>query len=83
MTSDKVMMGFVCGKGHGHTQWAGEIDYGACGGKSVADIFISLEEKDDLYPEYRGLKTAEDVAHELREIINAWDNHREGEMWDE
>lgn len=81
--SDKVKVGFVCGKGHGHTQWAGGIDYGVCWGKSVADIFISLEEKDDLYPEYRGLKTAEDVAHELRGIISEWDKRREEEMWDE
>lgn len=81
--ADKVKIGFVCGKGHGHTQFVGEIDYGACGSKTVAEIFVTVEEREDLYPEYRGLMTAEDVAGELREIVNEHDNWREKRMWDD
>lgn len=80
--SEKVHIGFVCGRGNGHTQFAGEIDYGCCGGKRVAEIYVTVEELDGLYPEYRGLKSSEDVAEELADIIEKWDLQREKEMWD-
>ena len=76
-------IGFVCGKGHGHTQFIGEIDYGACGGKEVAEITVSVTDREDLYPEYRNLKSSADVAKEIQEIIREWDAWREEKMWED
>jgi len=36
----KYLMGNVCVKTGGHTQWRGERDYGACGGHFGADIYL-------------------------------------------
>ena len=80
--SEKVHIGFVCGKGNGHTQFRGGLDYGCCGGKRVADVYVTVEELEDLYPEYRGLKSSADVAEELADIVEEWDRQRESEMWD-
>ena len=81
--SDKALIGFVCGKGHGHLQLAGEIDYGACRSKAVADVFVVVEEEGGLYPEYRDLMDATEVADELRKIVSTYDKWREEGEWDE
>ena len=76
-------IGFICGKGHGHTQFKGEIDYGACGSKEVAEITVTVTDREDLYPEYRNLKSSADVAKEIQEIIREWDAWREEKRWED
>lgn len=81
--TEKVHIGFVYGKGNGHLQLQGEPDYGCCGGKKTADIYVIVEDLPDLYPSYREIYTAETVADEIAGIVREWSEHREREMWDE
>lgn len=83
MTEDPVKVGFVCGKGHGHIQLSGELEYGVCSSKSVADIFVTVVESEDLYPEYRGLMRGADVAEYLKRLVHEHDTWREERVWNE
>lgn len=38
--TEPILMGNVCVKANGHTQWRGERDYGTCGGHFGADIML-------------------------------------------
>jgi len=70
--SDRVEIGYVCFKGP-HIALVGEDDYGVCGSKSFARVYVTVEVE---HRNPRGEEfTAEDAAEEIRRRVAEADAH--------
>lgn len=71
--TEKVSIGYICGRGNGHVELAGELDFGVCTGKAVADIYVTVENRPGLHAEDRDLLTTEEVAEYIKEVARECD----------
>lgn len=63
----RVEIGKVCYKGGGHPAYHGDDDFGACGSKYYATIYVEVEED---YPNPRGEHyTSEDAARDIQLLV--------------
>jgi len=66
--NERIQIGYVCYKGP-HAAFTGEDDYGVCGSKAYAGIYLTIEEH---HPNPRGeTYTPEAAATALKERVSA------------
>lgn len=75
VSGKRVHIGSICyrGSGHGgHVALVGNSDYGACGSKHYAEIYVEIE----VDPDYQGeVMDVEDVASAIAAEVTAAEAH--------
>lgn len=81
--NEKIKIGFVCAKGSNHIQWIGDSDYGSCRSSEVAEIFLMVQDLEDLYPDFQNLLSVQEVATQLKFIIKEHESFKDDRDWRE